>query len=94
MEGVEIREDPWWDSQRIDLGHHGLLRRVDIYPLLNTKLDEAVMIWQDFRKFGLPHGKGPANETEEYITLIRAFEAEYNRAESDRIKQTQKTGKK
>lgn len=52
------------------------------------------MLWQDFRKFGLPHGRGPADETEEYITLIRAFETEYTKAENDRLKQTKITGKK
>lgn len=36
------------------------------------------MLWKDYKKFGLAHGLGPANETEEYISIIRAFEDEYD----------------
>lgn len=56
-------------------------------------LDNAVLLWKDYRKFGLPHGSGYANETEEYIALIRAFEDEYEEAQADAIKKAKEQSK-
>lgn len=43
-------------------------------------LDKAIILWKDYKRFGLAHGKGAANETEEYIDLIRTLEDEYDDA--------------
>ena len=76
--GVE-QKSSWFDDQPVDLGSpYGLVKRKDIYPLYTEDLTNAVMLWKDYRRFGLPHGGGYAAETEEYITLISAFEDEYD----------------
>lgn len=76
--GVE-RKSSWFDDQPVDLGSpYGVVKRCDIYPLYTEDLTNAVMLWKDYRRFGLPHGGGYAAEAEEYITLISAFEDEYD----------------
>lgn len=47
----------------------------------------------DYKKFGLAHGKGPAEESEEYIALIRAFEDEYADAEAEAIRKSKEQSK-
>ncbi|MGD1832496.1 MAG: hypothetical protein ACPKOP_04035 [Sphaerochaetaceae bacterium] len=39
-------------------------------------MNEAVEIWKEYTRFGLPHASGTAGETWEYIALISAFEDE------------------
>ncbi len=76
--GVE-QKSSWFDDQPVDLGSpYGLVKRKDIYPLYTEDLNQAVRLWKDYKRFGLPHGEGYASETEEYITLISAFEDDYD----------------
>ena len=53
-----------------------LIRRGDLKEYLTDDLYEAIDIWKEYGRFGLPHGGGPVAETYEYIMLIRAFEEE------------------
>ncbi len=72
----------------MNLGSHGILKRKDVYGYLDTEgLNEAVLLWKDYKRFGLAHGRGPADETEEYISLIRAFEDEYDEAVAETRKE-------
>jgi hypothetical protein len=50
--------------------------------LLTEDLWEAVRIWKDYRRYGLPNGKGMLEESYETISLITAFEEEFNNAVS------------
>jgi hypothetical protein len=43
-------------------------------------------LWKEYRRFGLPHGAGIAGETYEYVTLIDAFECEFEACMADRRK--------
>lgn len=68
----------------MDLGSpYGIVLRKDVYPLYTEDLDHAVRLWQDYRRFGLPHGAGYASEPEDWLALISAFETE--REEAERI---------
>jgi len=53
-----------------------VITRSELKTYLTDELFEAVEIWKEYGRFGLPHGSGPAGETWEYITLISAFEDE------------------
>lgn len=72
---------------------YGIVRRSSIYELYTEALDDAVSLWKDYRRFSLPHGSGYANETEEYMTLIRAFEDEYEEAQADAIRRARDQSK-
>lgn len=80
--GVEPKES-WWDEEPISLGRFGILRRRQIYPYLTEDLYHAVRLWKDYRRFGLPHGKGYMDESDEYISLINSFEDTYEEAVND-----------
>lgn len=67
----------WYDDQPLDLGSGNVMRRGDLKRLLTDDLWDAVRLWKDFKRFGLPHGGGPQAETAEYIGLIDALEDEY-----------------
>jgi len=53
---------------------------------LNDDLYEAIDIWKEYSRFGLPHGSGPVAETYEYIALVSAFEDEREAAIADKRK--------
>ena len=73
------QKESFYDGQPVDLGPpYGIVLRKDLYPLYTDDLYHVIRLWQDFRKFGLPHGGGYANESEEYIAVISALEDEYN----------------
>ncbi len=76
--GIEVKS-AWYDTQPIELGRHGILKRKDIYPLLTDDLFEWARRWKDYKRFGLPHGK-VADETEEFMVIVSAFEDEYEDA--------------
>lgn len=66
----------------MDLGSpYGIVLRRDVYTLFTDSLDSAARLWKDFKTFGLPHGEGYARETEEWVSLISAFEDEYAAAQ-------------
>lgn len=52
------------------------IRRGDLKRYLTDELYEAIGIWKEYTRFGLPHGAGAAAETYEYIALVSAFEDE------------------
>lgn len=64
------------------IGSHGILKRKDIYPLFTDDLSYWINKWKEYKRFGLPHGR-LCDETEEYITIINAFEDEYEDAISE-----------
>nr|WP_319473033.1 hypothetical protein [uncultured Sphaerochaeta sp.] len=61
-----------------------MIRRGDLESYLTDDLYEAIDIWKRYTRFGLFHGSGEAAETDEYITLISAFEDEREAAIADR----------
>lgn len=71
---------PWYDDQPLDLGSGNIIRRGDLKKLLTEDLWDAVRLWQDYKRFGLFHGRGPEAETAEYVDLISALEEEYDGA--------------
>lgn len=58
------------------LGGQSLTRR-EMKTLITSDLWDAIRIWKDFKRFGLPHGVGIAGENAEVISLIRSFEETY-----------------
>lgn len=63
-----------------------MIRRGDLKDYLTDDLYEAIDIWKEYTRFGLPHGGGVAAETFEYITLVSAFEDEKEAAIADKHK--------
>ena len=89
------KRSEWYDSQPVNLGSRGIFKRKELYPFMDADgLDEAVILWKDYKRFGLAHGKGAAEETEEYMSLIRAFEDEYDDAVREKTLEAREAGRK
>lgn len=72
--GLEEKSD-FYDSQPVDLGKpFGVVTRRQVTDCYTQDLDDAVRLWKDWQRFGLPHGGGYADETEEWLTVVSAFE--------------------
>lgn len=48
--------------------------------LLTDDLWAAIKVWKDYKRFGLPNGKGLLEENHETIMIINGFEDEYEDA--------------
>lgn len=65
-----------------------MLKRKELYEYLDSPdLVDAISIWQEYRRYGLPHAGGTAGETYEYIELINMMEREFEAAQSEHINQ-------
>jgi hypothetical protein len=53
-----------------------VLRR-DIPDLLTPEFAQALRVWTDYKRFGLPYHGGWAEQPAPLITLIRLFEGEF-----------------
>jgi hypothetical protein len=57
-----------------------MLKRKEMKALLTDDLWIAMRIWKDYKRFGLPNGKGPLEESHETLMLINGFEDEFEDA--------------
>jgi hypothetical protein len=62
------------------LGSGRIITRAEMRTLLTEDLWDAIRIWKDYRRFGLPNGSGKQGETSELVDLVSAFENEYDDA--------------
>ena len=60
-----------------------LIKRGDIPGYFTRDFWDAYRLWEDWTMFGLPHGKGPLNESACTIAIIKAFQKEYIKVQAE-----------
>lgn len=59
----------------------------DIEGYLKSELFlQGLQEWRRFKRFGLPHGQGWANERPRYVRVVEIFEQEYDLYQSEEMK--------